>query len=52
MIDNKDGHIDPDSFIFEMKKRGITIDDLILLYEQYERFNSMSRREVDESLAE
>ena len=52
MIDNKDGHIDPDSFIFEMKKRGITIEDLILLYEQYERFNSMAKREVEEALVE
>lgn len=50
MIKNNDGHLSPEDFIRKMKNRDLSVDDLILLYEQYKRYNYMSKREVDEAL--
>lgn len=52
MIKSNNGHLEPEDFITEMKNRNMSIDDLILLYEQYKRYNSMSRREVERALTE
>ena len=52
MIESNNGHLEPEDFITEMKNRNMSIDDLILLYKQYERYNSMSRREVERALTE
>lgn len=52
MIKSNNGHLEPEDFITEMKNRNMSIDDLILLYEQYKRYNAMSRREVERELAE
>ncbi|SDJ67628.1 hypothetical protein [Alkalibacterium thalassium] len=50
MIENNNGHLSPEDFIREMKNRCLSVGDLILLYEQYKRYNYMSKREVDEAL--
>lgn len=52
MIENNDGYIEINQFIDEMKKRNLSLQDLILLYEQYKRYNYSARRTVEDELWE
>ena len=52
MIANKGGYIETDQFINEMKKRNLSLEDLILLNEQYERYNSLAKLVIKEVCSE
>jgi hypothetical protein len=46
MIKNSDGFIPVDQFLEEMKSRNLSLEDLRLLYEQYDRYNYMNQQTV------
>jgi hypothetical protein len=52
MIKNSDGFIPVDQFLEEMKSRNLSLEDLKLLYEQYDRYNYMNQQTVKDSCGE
>lgn len=46
MIDNVDGYIGTSQFIDEMQKRNLSLEELVFLYEQYNRYNFIAKQEV------